>query len=201
MASSPAAVQAWYRGASKPAASPVTGSSPSMLAPSSSQAISAEARVEEALVAHWGFVGRLLRHWGVQDDLDDAVQQVFITLASKIDSVELGKEKSFLAGCAVHIAARHRRSVSKEAARRGEMPSEPGEVETTPEQDALNRERLRQLDEILGAMSDDTRTVFLLYEVEEMTMQEIAGALEIPQGTVASRLRRARAYFSERVGA
>lgn len=169
------------------------------LAPVPSLAASPESRVRVALLSHWDFVGRLLRHWGVRDDLDDAVQQTFITFADKIDSIEEGKEKSFLAGCAVHIAARHRRSRAKEALRRGEMPSEPGEDDVTPERQALNRERLRQLDEILDAMSEEMRSVFLLYEVEEMTMQEIASALSVPQGTVASRLRRARALFSERV--
>ena len=40
---------------------------------------------------------------------------------------------------------------------------------------------------------------FVLYEIEELTMAEIASVLELPPGTVASRLRRARAAFSERV--
>jgi RNA polymerase sigma-70 factor (ECF subfamily) len=55
------------------------------------------------------------------------------------------------------------------------------------------------LDKILDSMEDDLREVFLLYEFEEMSMIEIAGALGIPQGTVASRLRRARSVFRERV--
>jgi RNA polymerase sigma-70 factor (ECF subfamily) len=48
-------------------------------------------------------------------------------------------------------------------------------------------------------MNTDLRTVFVLYEFEEMSMAEIAISLRIPQGTVASRLRRARADFRERV--
>jgi RNA polymerase sigma-70 factor (ECF subfamily) len=50
-------------------------------------------------------------------------------------------------------------------------------------------------------MDTDLRTVFVLYEFEEMSMAEIASALRIPQGTVASRLRRARADVRERVRA
>jgi RNA polymerase sigma-70 factor (ECF subfamily) len=48
-------------------------------------------------------------------------------------------------------------------------------------------------------MDLDLRTVFILYEVEEMTMAEIATVLQIPPGTVASRLRRAREDFLARV--
>ena len=48
-------------------------------------------------------------------------------------------------------------------------------------------------------MDLDLRSVFILYEVEEMTMAEIAAVLQIPPGTVASRLRRAREDFLSRV--
>ena len=50
-------------------------------------------------------------------------------------------------------------------------------------------------------MDESLRVVFVLYEFEEMNMSEIADVLEIPRGTVASRLRRARAEFRERVAA
>ena len=42
----------------------------------------------------------------------------------------------------------------------------------------------------------DLRTVFVLAELEEMEVRELAGVLEIPVGTAASRLRRAREEFS-----
>jgi RNA polymerase sigma-70 factor (ECF subfamily) len=43
----------------------------------------------------------------------------------------------------------------------------------------------------------ELRTVFVLFELEEMTASEIAQTLDIPPGTVASRLRRAREIFHE----
>ena len=46
-------------------------------------------------------------------------------------------------------------------------------------------------------MPSDHRAVFVLHEIEEMTLSEIASALTIPQGTVASRLRKARRLFAE----
>lgn len=48
-------------------------------------------------------------------------------------------------------------------------------------------------------MPFELRVVFVLNEVEELTGPEIAELLDIPVGTVASRLRRARALFEEKV--
>ena len=50
---------------------------------------------------------------------------------------------------------------------------------------------------MLESLPLDLRTVFVLYELEELTMVEIARALDLPMGTVASRLRRAREAFEE----
>jgi RNA polymerase sigma-70 factor (ECF subfamily) len=55
------------------------------------------------------------------------------------------------------------------------------------------------LDGVLEQMDDDLRTVFVLYEFEDLSMAEIAEVIAIPRGTVASRLRRAREDFRERV--
>jgi RNA polymerase sigma-70 factor (ECF subfamily) len=64
----------------------------------------------------------------------------------------------------------------------------------------MDRERARDLlDRVLDEMDLDLRVVFVLYELEEMTMADIASSLELAPGTVASRLRRARADFGERV--
>jgi hypothetical protein len=46
-------------------------------------------------------------------------------------------------------------------------------------------------------MPIELRSVFTLFELEQMTMLQIAGLLELPQGTVASRLRRARELFAD----
>lgn len=52
---------------------------------------------------------------------------------------------------------------------------------------------------MLDALGEDLREVFVLYELEELTMVEIAATLAIPSGTVASRLRRARERFRAEV--
>jgi RNA polymerase sigma-70 factor (ECF subfamily) len=67
-------------------------------------------------------------------------------------------------------------------------------------EELIDRRRARELlDEILAAMTMELRLVFVLFEVEQLTMAEIARMLELPPGTVASRLRRAREDFAARV--
>jgi RNA polymerase sigma-70 factor (ECF subfamily) len=53
------------------------------------------------------------------------------------------------------------------------------------------------LDAVLADMPDDLREVLVLAEIEEQSAPEVAAMLEIPIGTVASRLRRAREAFTK----
>ena len=161
-----------------------------------------EARLRGLIDQYLDFVARVLRNAGVPEaQIDDDVQRTFIAVARRLDDVRPGSEKSFLLQSALRIAAHARRTV----ARRREVHSDeiPEIVNSlaTPEQ-LTDQKRARQLlDHVLSQMESDLRTVFLLYEFEEMSMAEIAGVLRIPQGTVASRLRRARAEFRDRVRA
>jgi len=68
-----------------------------------------------------------------------------------------------------------------------------------PDQDLEARLRRAQLDRILDKMPLELRAVFVLSEIEELTMAQIAVLMDIPPGTVASRLRRAREQFSKHV--
>ncbi|HET9954199.1 MAG TPA: sigma-70 family RNA polymerase sigma factor [Polyangiaceae bacterium] len=161
---------------------------------------SADLRLRGMVDRYIDFVARVLRNAGVPAaQIDDDVQRTFIAAAKRLDDVRPGAEKSFLLQVALRVAAHARRA----AARRREVQSEdaPDVVEwiATPER-LTDQKHMRQLlDRVLGEMDADLRTVFVLYEFEEMNMAEIAGVLSIPRGTVASRLRRARADFRDRV--
>lgn len=158
-----------------------------------------EQRLRGLVDRHIDFVARVLRNAGTpQAEVDDDVQRTFIAVANRLNDVRPGAEKSFLLRTALNIAAHARRTLAR---RREVAEEEAPELETaaTPE-DLTDQKRARQLlDRVLSAMDDDLRTVFVLYEFEELSMVEIAEALGLPRGTVASRLRRARADFSERV--
>ena len=122
-------------------------------------------------------------------DVDDAVQKVFLVASRKLSSLPDGRERAFLFSTAVRIAANERRA---ERRKRSDGP-EPldGLVcsEPSPEQAAHDR---ALLDRILEPLPIDLRSVVVLFELEQLTTEEIGELLELPAGTVASRLRRAR---------
>lgn len=144
------------------------------------------------------FVWRSLRRLGVSEaGTDDAVQQVFLVAQQRVTSIVVGKERSFLFAVGMNVAAHVRRA---HARRREDLRDAPLEtIDPAPLPDAeLDQRRARALlDEVLDAMPLDLRTAFVLHELEEMTMIEIAEVLAIPPGTVASRLRRAREEFQK----
>ncbi len=158
----------------------------------------AASRVRAVVDEHHDFVWRSLRRLGMsEEDADDAAQQVFCVLARRIDEVAPDKEKTFLFGVALRVAQSARRA----RARRREVTDEAAvdaavAIERSPDEQIDAHRARAVLDALLEAMPLDVRAVFLLYEVEEMTMIEIASALDVPQGTVASRLRRARELFA-----
>lgn len=147
------------------------------------------------------FVARVLRNAGTpQADIDDDVQRTFIIAARRLDDVRPGSEKSFLLQTALNVAAHARRTIARRREVAADNAPDAFDARATPEQ-LTDQKRVRHLlDQILDQMGNDLRTVFVLYEFEEMNMAEIAEALGIPSGTVASRLRRARAEFRARVG-
>ena len=159
-----------------------------------------QARLAQLVTEQFAFVWRLLRRIGVPaSDADDAAQQVFISLSQRIQDVRKDAERAFLFSTALHVGARARRSRGRKREAFGVELEE--QVDPTPAQDELiDRRRAREvLDEMLNEMPLELRVVFVLYEIEQLTSQEIAEIVAVPLGTVASRLRRAREDFAARV--
>jgi RNA polymerase sigma-70 factor (ECF subfamily) len=158
-------------------------------------------RLRELIEGYHAFVWRLLRRMGLADaDAEDATQQVFIVASRKLDTIEPGRERAFLVSAAWKELAHARRG---HARRREVLTSAAidGELDRSPAADrVLDEHRARALlDEVLLELSPELRAVFVLFELEELGTKEIAAMLEIPVGTIASRLRRARAEFNERL--
>ncbi|MDX2086251.1 MAG: sigma-70 family RNA polymerase sigma factor [Kofleriaceae bacterium] len=159
-------------------------------------ALAPEDRLRAMFDECFDFVWRSLRRLGVPAaTVDDATQEVFLVASRRLDDIALGSERSFLFATAIRVASTARRG----QARRGEHDERAvaGLVDVSPSPaEVVDRQRARAvLDRILDDLDDDLRAVFVLYELEEMTMAEIATTLELAPGTVASRLRRAREQF------
>jgi RNA polymerase sigma-70 factor (ECF subfamily) len=159
-----------------------------------------EVRLRQLVDNYVQLVARILRNAGTAEaDIDDDVQRVFIALSNRLDDVRDGAEKAFLVQTALNMAAHSRRTAARRRENLMECPPEGGRFVAGPEEIAERQQVRRILDRILYAMDADLRAVFVLFELEEMTTVEIAAILDIPTGTVASRLRRARSDFRERV--
>jgi len=65
-------------------------------------------------------------------------------------------------------------------------------IEPAPDRQVLRKEQADTVHEMLSGLSVEHRTVLVLREIEELSYSEISEVLEIPQGTVMSRLHRAR---------
>lgn len=181
-----------------PLPSEANPTAPSARADALAIAASAEAAtpLRALLDAHYASIWRLLRRFGVREgETDDAAQEVFWIAARRLADIRAGSESAFLYGIAIRVAARARqardlRLVSTEALDTlvDEKPSA---------EELLQQRRARDLlDLVLDSMPDKLREVFVLFELDEIEIPAIAEILEIPLGTVGSRLRRAREEFS-----
>lgn len=161
--------------------------------------------VQALVSSYFDEVWRLLRRLGLPEaDADDAAQQVFTIACRRITSIEAGRGRAFLYGCAINYAAKWRESkyARTQPTATGELDGVDLADDDLPSLDELvDRHAARRLlDALLERMPDDLRTVFVLFEFEEQSLNEIAGLLGIPRGTAASRLRRAREDFAKRSG-
>lgn len=156
-------------------------------------------RLRVAFDQHFDYVWRLLRRLGVREaSVDDAAQQVFLTLSAKLSQVAHGKERAFLTGTAFRVASNQRRGERRSSELLAEEPIARAVDPTPNPEELLDASRQRVwLDRTLDRLPIELRAVLVLFELEDLTAPEIAQLLELPVGTVASRLRRARQLFLE----
>lgn len=146
---------------------------------------------------HYASVWRLLRRLGVPSgQLDDAAQEVFWVAARRLADIERGREHAFLYGVALRIASNWHRAQRGAPALTEDDPSLFEHTGLSPEQ-LLEARRARELlDAVLDQMPHELRVAFVLFELEGLLVKEIAELENLPVGTAASRLRRAREEFS-----
>jgi len=153
--------------------------------------------------AHFDFVWRSLRRLGVREpDVLDLAQKVFLTAYFKLPEFE-GRSliSTWLFAIAQRVASDYRRS----APVRREVSTDASELDAVAveaEDFSSERDARHQADAaeaILNKLSEPQRTVFVLFELEEMSGQDIATLLNVSVGTVRSRLRLARDIFRREV--
>jgi RNA polymerase sigma factor (sigma-70 family) len=140
---------------------------------------------------------RRIGDWAVAEDL---VSIVFLEAWRRRDMrIPPGKELPWLLGIATNVVRNRRRSERRHAAALRRVPRPRAEPELTGESDErIDAERLmRRTLELLARLPRRELDVFVLCAWFELSYDDAALALEIPTGTVRSRLARARARLRE----
>ncbi len=150
--------------------------------------------------AHYSNIWRFLRRLGFEEHLADDAAQELSRRGTPHRRRPPESERAFLYSTALRIATALKRKQAREVSvdplethsaivRRLQRRSTSVSM-TSSARDLLYR--------LLSELDERFRVVFVMYELEELTMPEIAAALEIPLGTATSRLRTAREDFRAR---
>jgi RNA polymerase sigma-70 factor (ECF subfamily) len=147
----------------------------------------------------------LLRIAGSHDDAADAVQDSFVQAYTKLDSFR-GDAQFFtwLYRIAMNVALsrrRRRRPVASLEAAKTAAGEEPMDAAVGPDHQMLTDERSAQLHSALADLGDQHRKILVLRELEGCSYEVIADILELPVGTVRSRLFRARLQLRDKLRA
>jgi len=153
---------------------------------------------EELFRQHASFVAGFMVRLGLpRGEVDDAVQEVFI-VAHRRGGYAPGPARptTWLAEIALYVA-----STSKRSQRRRHAEADDDAVSravseaNSPFDAAVHAQALTRVQQALDALDLDRRAVFVLFELEGESCDEIAAGLGIPVGTVYSRLHAARREF------
>ncbi|HTQ11356.1 MAG TPA: RNA polymerase sigma factor [Fimbriimonadaceae bacterium] len=145
---------------------------------------------ESFVLAHYASVFRFLRHLTRhREEAEDLTQQAFIKAKLQIASYRAKASlRTWLFRIALHEYThwrrRRRRLVGLDQAPARVEPAYDACIETEALLDALER------------LPDRAREAFLLFEIQELSIEETARVLGVPQGTVKSRLANARRRLS-----
>lgn len=164
---------------------------------------------DELYEAHFSFVWRSARRLGAPEaSLDDVVQEVFMVVHRRFATFE-GRSslKTWLFGITLRVVRDHRRAGKKHPA---PAPVDPDAVtgasaEATmgtvpgPAEAAERGEAVRVLHQVLDVMDDERRAIFVMAELEQIPVVEIAQTLGLGINSAYSRLRAAREDFEAAV--
>jgi RNA polymerase sigma-70 factor (ECF subfamily) len=162
---------------------------------------------EEIYERYFDFVWCNVRRLGVpESSADDAVQEVFLVVHRRLGEFERRSSfRTWLFGIVLRVASDHRRALRRKsphvcAANTAVDADTIADERTASPHDAAARSQgVRLLYKLLDELDDDKRAVFVLAELEQMSIPEIAESLGANVNTVYARLRAARRDFEQAV--
>ncbi|MGE0395386.1 MAG: sigma-70 family RNA polymerase sigma factor [Kofleriaceae bacterium] len=173
-----------------------------------------ERAFRELLVLHRDRVFNITyRMLGNRSEAEDVAQEVFITVFKTIDSF---REEAKFSTWLYRVAVNHTKNRIKYLARRHDRDRDEldesahsqqvnGAVTGTPVRSAQPDKALasaqmeKLLQEAIDSLDEDQRAVVILRDVEEMSIEDICEITGLPDGTVKSRLHRARLVLRKKM--
>lgn len=153
---------------------------------------------EDLFVAHAAYVASFLRRLGMPaSEVDDLVQDVFLIAHTKGGFTPgEAKPRSWLSAIAVRLVQNKRRSLARSREDANELAMEfAASSDKTPAERLELQRSLERVQVALDSMDVEHRATFILYELENESCQTISELLQVPVGTVYSRLHKARQRF------
>ena len=133
-------------------------------------------------------------------DAEDAVQEIFLKLYRNGGWQEAHNEQAFLARVAWRVALDRRRAVKpSDIAPDPEAAIDLASPHAGPEQVLVDANQHAQIHAMIDALPEDLRLPLVLSAADDLTSREIGKILRIPEGTVRTRLQRARQLLRQRL--
>jgi RNA polymerase sigma-70 factor, ECF subfamily len=146
----------------------------------------------------------LSRMLGRGPHVQDLAQEVFLRAYRAFPTFDLdgqARPSTWLLTIAVRLALNDKRSKARAPKPTSLVAAAEIPDESTPETERARRELGRAIAAAVSSLSEDQRAAFILSEFHGLTIAEIASALQIPEGTVKTRLFRAREQMRDRLAA
>lgn len=128
-------------------------------------------------------------------DAEDVIQEVFVKLYRTAAWKTMQDEKAFLARSTWRMANDRRRIAIRTRSSETEIAAEPDNPETR----AIRADWMELVHKFIDALPEDLRQPLALSTVQELTSKEISVLMGIPEGTVRSRLNRARQILKRKI--
>lgn len=155
---------------------------------------------DEVYEAHVEYLWRAARGMGVSPSaIDDVLQDLFVVVHRRLPDFEgRASMKTWLTRILVRVVSEHRRRFRRKESGHDELVEDSLDTQQpTPEGQMARSEAVALLQGILASMDEDQRVVFVLAEIEQVPVPEIAASLELNVNTVYSRLRLARKDYEK----
>lgn len=159
---------------------------------------SADADFSQIVREHTAYVWRVLRCMGVREaDLDDLCQDTFMIVHRKLHTFERRSAlRTWIYGIALRLVSDYRQRAHR---KREQLVASPPDHASTahPELALQQREDWVLLDQLMHGLAEEQRLVFVLYEVEQLTMRDVSEIVGCPLQTAYSRLHIARKRIAD----